>query len=116
MTRAGLLDDGHWAEGKGSKALLIGLTTFGLLALELALIRWTSSQVRVFAYFNNMVLIGSFLGIGLGSAMGRRYPGLVHFAMPVLLVFSRAMGHGRSERSVKTAVRRAGLAEDFECK
>ena len=44
--------------------LAIGLSTFGILALELAMIRWTSSQVRIFAYFNNMVLICAFLGMG----------------------------------------------------
>ncbi|MDO8544273.1 MAG: class I SAM-dependent methyltransferase [Opitutaceae bacterium] len=65
---------------------MIGLTTFGILALELGLIRWTSSQVRVFAYFNNLVLIGSFLGMGVGVALGRRWPGLVHATLPLLLV------------------------------
>jgi hypothetical protein len=78
--------DASWAERKGPLTLRIALTTFGILALELALIRWTSSQVRAFAYFNNIVLIGAFLGMGLGVALGRRHPGLVHLALPALLV------------------------------
>ncbi|HXB02740.1 MAG TPA: class I SAM-dependent methyltransferase [Opitutaceae bacterium] len=77
-----------WAERKGQTPWLIGLTTFGILALELALIRWTSSQVRVFAYFNNIVLICAFLGMGLGVALGRRYPGLVHWVLPALLLLA----------------------------
>ncbi len=84
---ARLLADGRWAEGRRiSTGGMIGLTTFAILVLELALIRWTSSQVRVFAYFNNLVLIGAFLGMGLGVALGRRHPGLLHLALPVLLV------------------------------
>ena len=60
------LGDASWAEGKRSSAWLVGMTTFGILVLELALIRWTSGQVRVFAYVNNIVLITAFLGMGLG--------------------------------------------------
>src|SRR6478752_1084289 len=83
-----LLGDSKWAERGGRPALQIGLTTFGILALELAFIRWTSSQVRIFAYFNNIVLIAAFLGMGLGVALGRRRPGLVHLVAPVLLVLA----------------------------
>jgi hypothetical protein len=88
MSLKHLFADSRWAERKGSMPWLIGLTTFGILALELALIRWTSSQVRIFAYFNNIVLICAFLGMGLGVALGRRYPGLVHFVLPALLVLA----------------------------
>src|SRR5204863_4846056 len=45
-----------------------GLTVssvFGLY-LELLLIRWISSEIRIFAYFKNFVLIACFLGFGLG--------------------------------------------------
>jgi hypothetical protein len=78
--------DTRWAEGGGPIRWQIGLTTFGILALELALIRWTSGQVRPFAYFNNIVLIVAFLGMGIGVALGRRLPGLVHFTLPCLLL------------------------------
>src|SRR5262245_48686117 len=73
---------------RGSIPLKIAVATFGILALELALIRWTSGQVRVFAYFNNLVLIAAFLGMGLGVALGRRRPGLVHGVFPVLLLLA----------------------------
>ncbi|MEO6005705.1 MAG: hypothetical protein ABIZ04_22645 [Opitutus sp.] len=91
-----LLRDTQWAECRTRNSLLIGLVTFGILALELGLIRWTSSQVRVFAYFNNLVLIGSFLGIGLGVALGKRWPGLVHLAMPALLILALPLAFSES--------------------
>jgi hypothetical protein len=37
-----------------------------MLFVELALIRWTGSNVLYLSYFSNFVLLGSFLGIGLG--------------------------------------------------
>lgn len=89
MKLAQRLADHGWAEGRREPAwLLIGLTTFGILVLELALIRWTSGQVRVFAYINNIVLITAFLGMGIGVALGRRHPGLVHFTLPSLLLLA----------------------------
>ncbi|MCP4349602.1 MAG: hypothetical protein GY795_29325 [Desulfobacterales bacterium] len=81
------LCDSQWAEN-GMAAVQIALATFGILALELALIRWTSTQIRIFAYFNNLVLIAAFLGMGLGVALGRKYPGLVHWTIPMLFVLS----------------------------
>jgi hypothetical protein len=66
----------------------VALATFGILALELALIRWMSGQIRLFKYFNNLILIGCFLGMGLGLAVARRRPGLVHLVLPTLLALS----------------------------
>ena len=60
------------------------------------LIRWTSAQVRVFAYFNNIVLICAFLGIGLGVALGRRWPGRVHLALPGLLLLAAPLAFSES--------------------
>ena len=74
-----------------SPALGIALATFAILALELALIRWISGQVRIFAYFNNLTLIGAFLGMGLGVAVGRRRPGLLHLCLPSLALFTAVL-------------------------
>jgi spermidine synthase len=49
----------------GPRARLV-LLTFLMLFLELALIRWLGANVLYLAYFSNIVLLGSFLGIGLG--------------------------------------------------
>ncbi len=43
------------------------LTSFIVLFQELTLIRWMGAQVRVLAYFPNVVLISAFLGLGIGS-------------------------------------------------
>src|SRR6478736_3929341 len=42
------------------------LASFLMLFLELSLIRWTGAMVVHLSYFSNFVLLGSFLGIGLG--------------------------------------------------
>jgi hypothetical protein len=47
------------------KTRLFGLS-FLMLFVELALIRWTGSNVVYLSYFSNFVLLGSFLGIGIG--------------------------------------------------
>jgi hypothetical protein len=51
------------------------LASMLMLVLELALIRWLGANIVHLSYFSNFVLMGSFLGIGLGflrsSAPGR---------------------------------------------
>src|SRR4051812_50142784 len=42
-----------------------------MLFVELALIRWAGSNVLHLSYFSNLVLLGSFLGIGLGFLRSR---------------------------------------------
>ena len=81
-------------------SLKIALATFAILTLELALIRWTSQQVRVFAYFNNLTLIAAFLGMGLGVALGERRPQLQHWTLPTLLLLSAILGFSEKLRIV----------------
>lgn len=64
------------------------LSTFGLLALELALIRWLASQIRVFAYFSNLVLIAAFLGMGLGLGIAKKRGWLRHWVLPAVFLLS----------------------------
>jgi hypothetical protein len=80
-----------WWEHAGPLPFQTALVTFGILALELALIRWSAGQIRAFAYFSNLVLIGAFLGMGLGLALGRRYPQLVQATLPALVIISLAL-------------------------
>jgi SAM-dependent methyltransferase len=55
-----------------------------MLFLELALIRWLGSNIVHLSYFSNFVLLGSFLGIGIGFLVSRRRWSLIPVA-PVLL-------------------------------
>src|SRR5947209_571845 len=46
--------------------------SFAMLFFELLCIRWIPSYVRYLSYFNNFILLASFLGIGLGMLSARR--------------------------------------------
>jgi len=41
------------------------------LFLELAIIRWLSSEIRIFAYFKNLPLMAAFLFFGVGFLLAR---------------------------------------------
>ena len=63
-----------------------------MLFLELALIRWLGSNVVHLSYFTNFVLLGSFLGIGLGFLLSRRKHHLLPWS-PVVLAVLVALVH-----------------------
>src|SRR5215208_1935706 len=75
-------------DARVARALDVGLCTFAILALELGLIRWIGGQIRIVAYFSNLILLAAFLGMGLGIALGRKRPGLVHLALPAIAVLA----------------------------
>jgi len=56
------------------------------LFLEMLMIRWVSSEVPVFSYFKNVVLVGSFLGFGLGYYFCRRTIQLLALVFPLCLL------------------------------
>jgi len=60
-----------------------------MLFTELALIRWLGSNVLYLSFFSNFVLLGSFLGIGVGflrSRSARDLSGLAPILLAVLVV------------------------------
>jgi len=69
-----------------SNRLRLVLLSFLMLFVELALIRWTGSNVIYLSYFSNFVLLGSFLGIGIGFLRARARLDLFAYA-PVALTF-----------------------------
>ena len=72
----------------------LGASAYGKLAwisalslfLEMTMIRWVSSEIRVFAYFKNFVLVACFLGFGLGCMLCRRRIHLNVMLAPLLLL------------------------------
>lgn len=54
------------------------------LFLELLLIRWITSEIRIFAYFKSLVLIACFLGFGLGCYLTRAKIRLAYLLVPLL--------------------------------
>lgn len=71
--------------GGFSYAKLALVSTLGLF-LEMMLIRWISSEIRIFAYFKNFVLIACFLGFGLGCYLCRRKINLLTVLLPLLML------------------------------
>ena len=72
-----------WSSPLGVRPRLVAASAL-MLFLELALIRWTGSNVVHLSYFSNFVLLGSFLGIGIGflrSGKAKRLP----YYSPVML-------------------------------
>jgi hypothetical protein len=49
----------------------IGLLSALILFLEMAVIRWVGTEIRIFAYVQNGVLVAAFLGLGLGARNSR---------------------------------------------
>src|SRR3954454_12450069 len=61
-----------WPERLGGTAPRLVLGSALMLFLELALIRWLGANIVHLSYFTNFVLLGSFLGVGLGFLISRR--------------------------------------------
>ena len=73
------------------KARLLGLS-FLMLFVELALIRWSGSNILYLSYFSNFILLASFLGIGLGFLRADARRNLFAFApigLTALVAFVR---------------------------
>src|SRR5436309_6413475 len=69
------------------------LLSFLMLFVELALIRWSGSNIIYLSYFSNFVLLGSFLGIGVGFLRANARVNLVKWA-PVALALLVAFVRG----------------------
>jgi hypothetical protein len=58
-----------------------------MLFLELALIRWLGANIVHLSYFTNFVLLGSFLGIGVGFLISRKRWSVLPWTPVVLALF-----------------------------
>ena len=73
--------------------LQLFMLSFLMLFVELALIRWSGALVIYLSYFSNFVLLGSFLGIGIGFLRARARVNLFPWspvALALLILFVRA--------------------------
>src|SRR5439155_24407938 len=47
------------------------LISFAVLFIEVLMIRYSGSQIRIFSFYKNVPLVSAFLGLGLGCCLGR---------------------------------------------
>lgn len=92
------------------------LLSFLMLFLELALIRWLGSNILHLSYFSNFVLLGSFLGIGVGFLMSdserdlfRLLPRSLALFMAFVLVFPVEIERGTTQLLFFANPERTGL-------
>jgi spermidine synthase len=66
------------------------LALWSLLSLfmELLMIRWVASEIQIFAYFKNFILIACFLGFGLGCYLARRPINLLLMFVPLVMLIT----------------------------
>lgn len=83
---------------KTDKFIDIFLISFVTLYFEILLIRWIPSSVQVLAYFSNIILISSFLGLGIGCMLAdakynllNLFPFLLLNLIIIVMSFSNVM-------------------------
>jgi len=69
------------------KLIRLFLLSVFLLYFEILLIRWISTEIRIFAYFKNLTLIACFFGIGLGCLITLRRHVAVFITFPLTAIF-----------------------------
>jgi SAM-dependent methyltransferase len=73
---------------------MLFLASFLALYFELVVIRYLSTEIRIFAYLKNLALVASFFGIGLGMILGnsqktmRRFFPLFLLSLFLLMAFA----------------------------
>lgn len=82
------------------------------LFLELLLIRWIGTEVRIFAYLQNTVLIVCFLGLGIGCFTCRQ-PIVMHRTLLPLLALSLILTVPYARQLVGTITNLLSVLSDF---
>src|SRR5678810_277 len=83
----------RWVSGR------LLLISFLSLYFELMLIRWLPTEIRILAYFNNVILISCILGLGLGALLANSKHDLRggHFYfLLALVILLTDLYHGRN--------------------
>lgn len=80
----------HSSPKAASSLLAADLAVFAVsvvgLFLELLLVRWVTTEIRIFAYLQNTVLVVCFLGLGMGCWDAKRAFRLRHLLVPLLVL------------------------------
>lgn len=88
------------------------------LFLELFVIRWLATEIRIFAYFKNMALMSAFLGLSLGFLWCNHKRDLFKYAPMILLYLSgilvSALVLGITHMSFVTASNNVMMFGNFE--
>src|SRR5438552_5786079 len=80
----------------------IFLVSFSVLFFELLCIRWIPSYIRYLSYFNNFILLASFLGMGLGILSARRKRFWFPPFAAMLLLLTAAVAFNRFDLPIAT--------------
>ena len=73
--------------GHNNPKLKLVVASFLMLFLELAIIRWSGSNVIYLSYFTNFILLGSFLGIGIGFLRAKSSISMFRLAPLALIAY-----------------------------
>src|SRR5262245_44286865 len=76
-----------WRMGARFGPWKLFLISFSILLLEMASIRWLNAAVSALAYFNNLILISCFFGLGVGCLLATLRTSLVRWYPVALLTF-----------------------------
>lgn len=64
------MDTAKENSARNSHWINLFLISFAVLFFEILFIRWIGSEIRIFAYFKNLILIAAIVGMGIGCALG----------------------------------------------
>ena len=73
--------EGYSVPGNQTWAIFL-ISVLGLF-LEMLLIRWISTEIRIFAYLQNTVLVVCFLGLGLGCFTSKQPINMRNMLVPL---------------------------------
>ncbi|MGH8103546.1 MAG: spermidine synthase [bacterium] len=79
------------------------LISFVLLYFELLCIRWIPAYIRYLSFFSNVILLGAFLGMGIGMLCARRKANFMVAFAPLLLVFVFLVNRLKFEMKIDTS-------------
>jgi len=73
-------------DARRRRGLELFCLSFLALFLEMMVIRWAPAVVRLIAYYANLMLISSFLGLGVGAIVGKTRKSLFAWLPALLLI------------------------------